>query len=284
MQSTAYLLQAALIALWQLGLYLSEDFYRAFQLPGTTEAAFNAFLLPDMVVILALSVWRAYAERRDLGLIILGGFAYATLYCVNGTLLTGGGVLPTTVMLLGLCYNLFLVYGNASFRTAKSQSDRVNGAKTLVQIVCVWSITLVAFPLLLLRAFGELTLPGGPRLMLSILLFIAFSALGLTSAYVMVRRGKGTPLPLDQTQHLVVAGPYAYVRNPMAVAGVGQGLAVALAFGSLAVLAYALLGGVLWHYVVRPVEERDLRERFGEAYAAYRAAVRCWWPRGAAYS
>jgi hypothetical protein len=36
------------------------------------------------------------------------------------------------------------------------------------------------------------------------------------------------------------------LRNPMVVAGLGQGLAVALWFGSWAVLAYVLVGGIIW--------------------------------------
>ena len=36
---------------------------------------------------------------------------------------------------------------------------------------------------------------------------------------------------------------------------------------------------MIWHLVARPMEERDLAARFGASYQAYRAAVRCWWPR-----
>jgi protein-S-isoprenylcysteine O-methyltransferase Ste14 len=38
-------------------------------------------------------------------------------------------------------------------------------------------------------------------------------------------------------------------------------------------------GVLVWQFVLRPVEERDLAARFGAAYEAYRRAVRCWWPR-----
>jgi protein-S-isoprenylcysteine O-methyltransferase Ste14 len=65
----------------------------------------------------------------------------------------------------------------------------------------------------------------------------------------------------------------------MAVAGIGQGVAVALWLGSWVVLLYALAGAVLWHVAIRPAEERDLAARFGSAYRAYRSAVRLWLPR-----
>ena len=45
------------------------------------------------------------------------------------------------------------------------------------------------------------------------------------------------------------------------------------------VSACALIGSLLWNYAVRPLEEADLGERFGDDYRRYRASVRCWVPR-----
>ncbi len=64
----------------------------------------------------------------------------------------------------------------------------------------------------------------------------------------------------------------------MAIAGIGQGIAVAMLFQSLPLLVYALLGAVVWQLVVRPIEERDMVRRFGEPYEIYRKRVRCWIP------
>ena len=94
----------------------------------------------------------------------------------------------------------------------------------------------------------------------------------------MVRDGEGTPLPLDQTNKLVISGPYQYVRNPMAIAGIGQGVAVSIIFQSLPILVYSLLGALVWHLAVRPFEERDMVKRFGESYVQYRERVSCWIP------
>jgi len=64
----------------------------------------------------------------------------------------------------------------------------------------------------------------------------------------------------------------------MAIAGIGQGLAVALIFESVPILIYSLLGAVVWHFVVRPFEERDMADRFGDSYIEYRQNVLCWIP------
>ena len=65
----------------------------------------------------------------------------------------------------------------------------------------------------------------------------------------------------------------------MAIAGLGQGLSVALWLGSWVVVAYVLAGIVVWQLALRPIEEEDMARRFGSAYADYRRAVRCWVPR-----
>ncbi|MEO1435393.1 MAG: isoprenylcysteine carboxylmethyltransferase family protein [Bacteroidota bacterium] len=278
MKGTAYLLQATLISLWWIGLLWSPTFYAAFQFPGIGPDAFKAFLLPDLVILGLLSIVRAYTHKKQLDYVILGGFAFATLYCINATILTGGGLLSTTIMVLGLCYNLFLIADRQVFRNSTSSNLWLNGLKTGFQILCVWLLTLFVFPALLLHSFGTPTVRVGPTAILSIILFIGFSGLGLYSAYTMVKLGEGTPLPIDQTQKLVTKGPYQYVRNPMAIAGIGQGLAISLLFRSVPILLYALIGAVLWQFVVRPLEENDMEERFGEPYLDYKKRVKCWIP------
>tara|TARA_B100000809_G_scaffold210846_1_gene214307 strand:+ start:26 stop:886 length:861 start_codon:yes stop_codon:yes gene_type:complete len=279
MKETAYLLQAALISVWWLGLAISQRFLAAFQFEGISPTAFWSFFAPDILLIASLSLFRAYRHISSLEFIILGGVAYAALYCCNATLLTGSGFLPTGLMLMGLGYNIFLCFNQAFFRTSQSKSFATNALKTLIQVVCIWILALVLIPYVLLDSFNALALPEpGFTMLAGIALLSGFSLLGLTSSFFMVRDGDGTPLPLDQTNRLVVSGPYRFVRNPMAIAGIGQGLAIALFFQSIPVLVYSLLGAFVWHLVVRPLEERDMVNRFGDSYSAYRKRVSCWIP------
>ena len=278
MKETAYLLQAALICIWWVGLATNRAFFARFQYDEIPPVAFWAFVAPDVILIAALSAVRAYRKLCMLDYVILGAFGYVALYCLNATFLTGSGYLPTAVMLLGLGYNFFLCFNQSLFRNS-STSFAYNIVKTLIQIVCVWTLSLVAVPFILLDAFETLAiLSFGLSFYLASIGFACCSVLGLASAYMMVRDGGGTPLPLDQTNRLVVTGPYRYVRNPMAVAGIGQGLALALIFQSASILIYALLGALVWHLVVRPVEEGDMVRRFGDSYLEYRKHVSCWIP------
>ena len=159
----------------------------------------------------------------------------------------------------------------------------MNGLKTAIQAVVFWVVFLGAVPLGIRAVevgagFGSWTPPSPLAAIAGILLFAAASTLSIASARVMAVHGEGTPLPLDPTRRLVVRGPYRHVRNPMAIAGIAQGVAVGILLGSWAVVAYALAGAVAWQVLVRPWEEADLRRRFGAAYEHYAAAVPCWLP------
>lgn len=278
MKETAYLLQASLICVWWVMLAISPRFFDAFQFDGIPAVSFWAFFAPDVVLIASLSAMRAYYRTSTIEYLILGAFAYATLYCFNASVLTWSGFLSTGVMTIGLLYNVFLCFNSSLFRSSSS-GLAWNSVKTFVQIVCIWILALVVIPYVLLDAFNSEVDPIiGLRTIIGCGMFLCSSLLGLTSAYFIVHDGDGTPLPLDQTNQLVVSGPYRYVRNPMAIAGIGQGIAIAIVFVSVPILVYSFLGALMWHLVVRPFEERDMAERFGDSYADYRRNVSCWIP------
>ena len=79
-------------------------------------------------------------------------------------------------------------------------------------------------------------------------------------AHTVIRfavEGLGTPSPVAPTERLVAGGVYRYLRNPM----------------------YAAIFWLVVASFVRFYEEPTLSRRYGEQYAAYRRAVRGWWPR-----
>jgi len=169
-------------------------------------------------------------------------------------------------------------------REARPAPAGWNLAKTFAQLVVFWSTFLFILPAVVYRIETCLTLDrwrftDTAWRVPSIVAFTAASALGGWSAAVMAVCGSGTPLPADCPRRLVVAGPYRFVRNPMAIAGLTQGAAVGAFLGSPLVLLYVLVGGPLWNFFVRRWEEADLELRFGSAFNRYREAVRCWVPR-----
>jgi protein-S-isoprenylcysteine O-methyltransferase Ste14 len=166
------------------------------------------------------------------------------------------------------------------YRPAPPARPAWNLSKTVLQTAVFWALFLWLLPWALSAAERALGLPQlAPQRAVGAIVFALGGALGLCSGAVMALVGRGTPLPLDTARELVLAGPYRFVRNPMATGGIAQGIGVGLWLGSPAVVLYALTGAVLWHVAVRPGEERDLLARFGEAYARYRAATPLWLPR-----
>lgn len=122
-----------------------------------------------------------------------------------------------------------------------------------------------------------LSIPPATRLILAATLAavgVTFDLLGLW----VFRRSRTTinPMKPDKASTLVTGGVYRVTRNPMYV-----GLALLLA-------AWAVHLSMLWPFIgpalfvlymnrfqIGP-EERVMRDKFGEAYAAYAARVRRW--------
>ena len=118
----------------------------------------------------------------------------------------------------------------------------------------------------------------GARLV-GVALFLAGLPLFVTFNLRFVREGEGTPAPIAPPRHLVVGGPFRYVRNAGYVAVLALIVAQGLFFGSVVVLAYAVALFVGFHAFVLLYEEPMLRRQFGAEYAAYCRRVPRWIPR-----
>jgi protein-S-isoprenylcysteine O-methyltransferase Ste14 len=110
---------------------------------------------------------------------------------------------------------------------------------------------------------------------------VAGFALALWCWGVFGALGRGTPAPFDPPRHLVVRGPYRYVRNPMYIGGVMMVLGQAMIFGSAPLLEYAIVVWFTAHLLVVLYEEPALKRSFGEEYSEYRSRVRRWLPGSA---
>ena len=194
-----------------------------------------------------------------------------------------GSVIAMCLIWFGRIPTRFILIGPFAFRPAPIRSKvTVDVACTLAQLLIFWGSFLVLFPgvLTVAERRWELALVFPPVARpVGVILFLLAGALGVVSAISMSTKGHGTPLPSAMPNRLVVVGPYRWIRNPMAVAGITQGAAVGLLLSSWLVIVYAVAGSVMWNYAVRPIEESDLEARFGNDFRKYRETVRCWLPR-----
>lgn len=162
------------------------------------------------------------------------------------------------------------------------------GARVALQVVLAGGLMLWLLPVAALAATGtpERWLAGIPgwQLGLAVQVLAVPAIVAVTAVIEFAVRGGGTPVPYDPPRRLVTSGPYAYVANPMQTGMTLLLLGWGALLGSREVAAAGLMavvygaGLAAWH------EGVELRERFGEPWAAYRRAVRPWWPRWRPYA
>ncbi len=289
--SVYFTLQGTGVIAWWCVLFFFPS-SRAFFQMGESEHILLAFWLPDLFFLGIGSIAAAYLLKIDHKLAIVtvwfvtGLITYAALYTFSFALLTDTGWLGVIFMLPAMIWSGVFAVGlppvsNYMFWQTKPANTNWILTKTFSQIAVVWSVILLVFPYLITQVetkIGILNYSFPFQKTISVILFAVISLLGIYAAYTMSKIGKSTPLPLDHAPNFVVEGAYAYVRNPMAVSGIGQGIAVALFLGSSLVFLYAIMGSLIWQLVFRPLEEEDLRERFGKKYEEYCTKVKCWIP------
>ncbi|MGH2838438.1 MAG: methyltransferase family protein [Thermoleophilaceae bacterium] len=105
----------------------------------------------------------------------------------------------------------------------------------------------------------------------------------LWTVRLFARIGKGTLAPWDPTTQLVVAGPYAHVRNPMISAVLATLVGEALIFGSAAIAIWAAIFAAINHVFFLAYEEPAVERRFGDEYRLYKQNVPRWIPRRTAW-
>lgn len=290
-----FALQALAGAAWWLGVSTLPALREA-TLGGLDPMLVSIIDIPLFVIGSALAalnmrwaVWIASAWTVFVAVFMLIYATVTTTAGIGAILMVGaaiGSVLAGSLMLLGRIPSHRLIVGPFAFRASHTRIRSRLLVRTTVQLVIFWGVFLIVLPAIInaLEDRWNLSLKFPILVVVAGFALLAFSTvLGVWSARAIANFGSGTPLPAEMANHLVVRGPYAFVRNPMAIAGIGQGMAIGLLIGSWLIVVYALVGSLLWNWLIRPHEEADLRDRFGAEYEEYTREVSCWLPRGRAY-
>ena len=287
-------LQAIGVVAWWVLLTAYPDSIGWFQPKDWPDDTLLSYWLADLSLvaggssIAAVGVWQQRKWASIAVWCVAAVCWYPTLVCLATSMRTGEAWIASALMvsMAGVSLAMATIQGKPGAEPAAFRVTSMNrtGAllSTLGQTVIIWGTFLWVLPMGIVEAqtaLGWNRFAHPWQTLLSAGLFLLASSFGLWSGLSMVMRGGGTPLPTATAPRLVVAGPYRYVRNPMAVSGILQGIAVGWFLGSVPVMVYSLLGIIVWHTFVRPVEERELLERFGAAYEQYRSHVWLWIPK-----
>ena len=173
--------------------------------------------------------------------------------------------------------------GNLSFPFASfftRRNETVTAIKTLIWSIIVGGTATVGIPYLLLAstdASFSVRLTGLRLFGLALIFFGAMIYAWSASTFTFI--GKGTPAPFDPPKELVAKGPYQYVRNPIYVFVIIVLVGEAMYFQNAALIIYAVLALLFFHFWIVFYAEPVLRRRFGKSYEVYCASVSRWFPR-----
>ncbi len=285
--------QAASVAAWWLLLICVPPSIGWFKPVAWPSESLLCFLLPDSVMLIFGSAATAYAiaTHKAWGTVLVWATAaavwYPTLYCLGVSIVTDEAWIATAMMvsMAGLTLAMATIHGVSGQQPAAIRVTEMSPSSaigwTMAQTVIFWSVFLWILPKAILELehhLGGHSFSHSYQTLASSCLFAIASITGLLSGITMATAGHGTPLPTATAPALVIAGPYRYVRNPMALAGIVQGVAVGWFLGSFSIILYSITGALVWHVFVRPVEEADLLDRFGKSYSQYKQAVPLWFP------
>ena len=117
-----------------------------------------------------------------------------------------------------------------------------------------------------------------PMVIPGLVVFSLAAAFNLWSRLTLAIRGQGVAVLFTPPAKLVVTGPFAWLRNPIATSTIAQGIGVCIYTGSALLVGYLALLALGWHLLIRPGSEHELQRRFGRYYEFYRRSVRCWLP------
>jgi len=288
-----FLIQAIAVGLWWGLLWTIPSSASWFHPTAWPDESLFAFFFPDLFILIggslfaSIVVWRAVSWAHLAAWSVAIAAWYPTLYCLGASVITDQAWFATACMTcmsgLSLVMATMIGVGNEQPQSIRANKLEKHSALfwTALQIAIFWSVFLWILPkgiTELQSRFGISFFEHPMQIGLAATLFLLASILGLSSGLAMSVYGKGTPLPTATAPELVVRGPYRWVRNPMAIAGILQGIAVGWGMGSILVILYSIAGAFAWHFIARPAEEADLAERFGNTYQQYREQVPLWRP------
>ena len=115
--------------------------------------------------------------------------------------------------------------------------------------------------------------PSPASLIIGGLLVAVGLAFAQWSIFIQFTHGRGTPLPMMPTQRLITTGPFQYCRNPMTLGTILAYLGLSVAAATIVGIVIVVSLGTLLLVYLKRMEEKELVERFGEEYLAYRRDV-----------
>ncbi|KPJ61574.1 MAG: hypothetical protein AMJ46_00225 [Latescibacteria bacterium DG_63] len=134
---------------------------------------------------------------------------------------------------------------------------------------------LLALPILLHFLFPVMILVQKPYTYLGLGLMLV--GLGLANWTAVTFRRVGTGFRLrGESSALATSGPFRIGRNPMYLGMLIWLVGLAVLLGSLIAFLFPILLFLAANFLMIPMEEKSMEQKFGEQYTEYKRHVRRW--------
>ena len=151
--------------------------------------------------------------------------------------------------------------------------------KKRIQQIISFILPIIVLILVPYHIEKNITIKFLPAFIIGIIVMVMGLYILMMTVSSIIRIGRGTLAPWAPSQHLVIAGMYGYVRNPMIL-----GVLTVLIGESIAILSYRILIWAMCFFLINTIwfvvfEEPSLEKKFGEEYRQYKKNVPRWIPR-----
>lgn len=146
-------------------------------------------------------------------------------------------------------------------------------------IILPFNVTVIIPLLILYFTKFQYRVPNIVQLILGVLLLLLGLVLAIWTMVLFQKIGKGTLAPWATTKHLVVEGPFKFVRNPMITGVLLILTAESIILNTMCIFYWAALFFVINCVYFKLFEEKQLERNFGEEYLEYKKNVPMWIPK-----
>lgn len=155
----------------------------------------------------------------------------------------------------------------------------MNTLKTALFLLSVPGTVLIIIPSTIILPIERNAFDMGLFAWLALPFWVIGLGMLLWCAADFVRKGHGTPAPIDAPKYLVTGGLYRFVRNPMYLGVLLFAAGNSLWYGSPLMAGYVVFLWLAFHAFILSYEEPHLRKTFGANYIAYCQVIPRWLPR-----
>lgn len=146
-------------------------------------------------------------------------------------------------------------------------------------VILPFNVTVVIPGLILYFSKYKFFMPNIFCFIFGLILLFAGLYLAAWTMLLFHKIGKGTPAPWAAPKHLVIQGPYRFVRNPMILGVLAILNAESLILNTINIFYWAVLFFLINCIYFKIFEEKQLERNFAGEYLEYKKRVPMWFPK-----